>query len=365
MSNNFLLKLKLLARKVLPIWLRNILNIGWWRWKIYQRRISLILFSQYWYDFRRFEYHSGSVRGLHNRATLAASMIMDYHRIEKGLSLKLPRLGFGSEWIISRFIPNIKTYIVLYGQDKLVNICQSVLQSYKEFHQEQQHILPQFFAEIKVLEKIINDVQSRTDSIKGEGGTITVYREQILKDSSIDLMSFVQSRHSIRHFYDSPVSREIIKQAIKISSFTPSVCNRQPWYIYIYEDYQSIEQLFQLQNGNSGFGEQVKTVLLVTGDISQMLSIGERNQCFIDGGMYSMSLVYALHSLGLGTCCLNLSIDSKTDLSLRKIAKIRDCHTPLMMIAVGNLPSDFQVAVSPRKSISETVDWLKLETQIN
>lgn len=334
---------------------------------IYQKRMSLILFSQYWYDFRRFQYHSGAVRGCHNQETLIALMTMDYHRIEKGLSLKSPRLGFGSEWIISRFIPNIKTYIVLYGQDKLVNVCQSVLNSYKEFHQEKQHTLSQLFSEIEVLKKIISDYQSSTDLIKGEeeGGIITVNREQILKDSSVDFMSFVQSRHSIRHFDDSPVSREIIKQAIKISSFTPSVCNRQPWYIYIYEDAQSIEQLFKLQNGNSGFGEQVKTVLLVTGDISQMLSIGERNQFFIDGGMYSMSLVYGLHSLGLGTCCLNLSIDSETDLSLRKIAKIRDCHTPLMMIAVGNLPSDFKVAVSPRKSISETVDWLKLEPQIN
>jgi nitroreductase len=55
-------------------------------------------------------------------------------------------------------------------------------------------------------------------------------------------------------------------------------------------------------------------------------------------------LVYALHSLGLGTCCLNLSVEYKRDQALKQSADIPDTELIMIMIAVGNLPERLKVA---------------------
>lgn len=71
--------------------------------------------------------------------------------------------------------------------------------------------------------------------------------------------------------------------------------------------------------------------------------------------MFSMSLVYGLHSLGLGTCYLNWSVKNKQDKELKMIAGIPDSDLVIMMITVGYLPEEFKVAQSPRKPLKEVL----------
>ena len=79
----------------------------------------------------------------------------------------------------------------------------------------------------------------------------------------------------------------------------------------------------------------------------------ERNQSFIDGGFFGMSLVYALHYLGLGTCCLHWSVNYKKDNKLRKLVKIKDSENILFMILVGHLPTKLKVAKSERIDLND------------
>ena len=57
----------------------------------------------------------------------------------------------------------------------------------------------------------------------------------------------------------------------------------------------------------------------------------ERNQGWIDGGMFAMSLIYAFHALGIGTCCLNWAVDSRTDRTLRSVVSMPDHEAVIMM----------------------------------
>ena len=114
-----------------------------------------------------------------------------------------------------------------------------------------------------------------------------------------------------------------------------------------------MSDLFELQNGNRGFAEFVNRLIMVSADLQGFTSEGERHQAWTDGGMFSMSLVYALHSLGVGTCCLNLCHGVKTDKAMKKAAKIPASEVLVMMIAVGHLPGKFKVAASPRKPLQE------------
>ena len=76
---------------------------------------------------------------------------------------------------------------------------------------------------------------------------------------------------------------------------------------------------------------------------------------WVDGGLFSMSLVYALHSLGIGTCCLNLCVPASADRKLHRITGIPDSEAAIMMIAAGHLPERLQVAESVRRPVSETL----------
>jgi nitroreductase len=88
-----------------------------------------------------------------------------------------------------------------------------------------------------------------------------------------------------------------------------------------------------------------------------MMNSAERNEIWVDGGMFSMSLVYALHSLGLGTCCLNLCQNASEENRLRALVGITPHHSPVMMIAVGNIPETLSVAHSQRKLVKEVLTW--------
>ncbi len=64
-----------------------------------------------------------------------------------------------------------------------------------------------------------------------------------------------------------------------------------------------------------------------------------------------MSLVYALHSLGLGSCCLNWSVEKEHDEKLHAVTGIPASEMVIMMIGVGALPDSLQVAQSPHKPV--------------
>jgi hypothetical protein len=107
------------------------------------------------------------------------------------------------------------------------------------------------------------------------------------------------------------------------------------------------------QNGNRGFGDQVNKVIVVTTDLQAFVTPGERNQCWIDGGMFSMSLIHALHSLGVATCCLNWSVEMDIDRAMRVSAGIPECEAVIMLIAIGHYPAHLRVAQSARKRLTD------------
>ena len=107
--------------------------------------------------------------------------------------------------------------------------------------------------------------------------------------------------------------------------------------------------------GSRGFGECIDVVLVMTSDRRAFTTVGERNQCWVDSGMFAMSVIYALHSLGLGTCCLNWSLTSDRDQQARQVFSIDDSEAISMIIAVGHIPETLKVAASPRLPVAEVM----------
>jgi nitroreductase len=275
---------------------------------------------------------------------------MDYHRLEKGLALKEPRVGFGAD-VIGRLIKFIPEYQEKYGSDKTILVTLNCLEAYYCFNLIQGIDNQELHQKIQIFKNNVD--KNQTNFL--EGGIFDTTKADILQKGKIDLADFFNSRYSIRHFSENEVDIALIEQAVKMAQKTPSVCNRQSCRVYMFSNEESKRKVLSYQNGNRGFGDQASKVLIVTSNIEHFTSIGERNQGWIDGGMFSMSLVYALHSLGLGTCCLNWSVEYKKDKALKLEAGIPDTDLIMMMIAVGHLPENFKVAQSPRKRLDEVL----------
>lgn len=266
-------------------------------------------------------------------ANLEALISIEYHRLEKGLSNANRRASFGvdaAERLCAALAVansrNLITSITLYATE--------VLDSYRQ---------------------VILGLPSDAIGV----GWKTLSRSDIHAASSIPSIDFFSSRHSVR-FFDSlnPPSLHQIREAINLASYTPSVCNRQSWRVMICESEHSRQVALGLQNGNTGFGHYASHVLIVASDRACFASIGERNQAWIEGGLFAMSLVYALHSLGLGTCCLNWSVDNCRDSELKQALDIPSSYAVAMMIAVGSLPEWIKVAESRRRSTNELIKIL-------
>lgn len=304
------------------------------------------------YDHRMYAAGSGLFRADRHPPSVEASLIKAYHRVEKGLALRDPRPGFGKDAVET--VLQCISQLLRSGQVPLeaARACRA-LDEYVRFNK-------QVGADIGWMESRLSALrhqlpQGLTDQ---QGGTIAVTRDSIHAASRLDLRPFFASRYSVRQFAAQDVDSALVLRAVEMAQKAPSVCNRQCAMVYAVYDPTKMQSLLQLQNGNRGFGEQAGCLLLVTARLDTLLSVGERYQGWIDGGLFAMSLIYALHSLGLGSCCLNWSVEPEADRALKQRAGIASDQQIIMLIAVGHLPDQLTVAQSPRRPIEQVLKTL-------
>jgi len=302
------------------------------------------------YDLRRFLKYSAQFNSK-KKFSYEARLIMEYHKIEKALTLPNVRKGFGKTVVLNLIKESI-LYYKKYGYNSLLRVVVDSLNKYKELHLNFED--PEVLKLIEGINQVTKEVAQYDEKKNKIGGVTLKYKNKI--DSVVSTFSFEEfasCRYSIRDFTEKKVSNELILKAINISLLAPSACNRQAWKVRQFKE-EKKNEILKLQNGNRGFTESIDTVLFITGYVSAFFSY-ERSQVFIDGGIYSMVLMYALHSLGLGTCALNTSFTKNEDKAIRKKIKLEKDEVPILMLAVGHLKDNFYIANSHRKKINEVL----------
>jgi nitroreductase len=310
-------------------------------------RNSLSLLSLSIYDIGTYHAAAGCFRSRH-RGPMEARLFMLCHAVEKGLSLPEPRPGFGND-LVRTLLMETSAYLTLHGGDSTTRMVLNVLAEYFEFNKTNGNDLPD-------LRCRLDDLAGRHGSacLHGDGGSIKVTRQAISEGAALDFAAFLNSRHSIRRFASTRVSLDIVASAVRMAQRTPSVCNRQSGCVFLLDDPEKMQRLLALQKGSRGFAHQIDRLLIVTSRMDTFLSAEERHQQWIDGGMFAMTLVYSLHSLGIGSCCLNWEVGPSPDRTTKRALRIPAEHAIVMLIAIGTLPDDILVTQSPRRAL-ETV----------
>lgn len=190
-------------------------------------------------------------------------------------------------------------------------------------------------------------------------GAIDCMKEDFEKGILPNPEQFFFSRHSLREFKNEIVSDVVIERAVKLAMKTPSVCNRQAWGIYHASDQELKDIVLTYQAGNKPFGSSIPNLMVIATDLKAFFSGSEHYQHWIDGGLLSMSLMYAFHSLGVATCALNWSQTPVNDKALRKYLNIKPHNTIIMILAIGYPNVTNKVCVSARRPIEEVFELEK------
>jgi nitroreductase len=270
---------------------------------------------------------------------LEARITKAYHSIEKGLAYDKIRLGFG-ENVLKELNRLLETYEKL-GFPLDAHCYQTAidnLSKYLEMHKSKDFDIP--------------GLKHRADNkakLNDLGGVASLDKSRVLSELKLPFNDFFMSRHSVREFSDEPVEMNSILSAIKLATKTPSACNRQSWKTRIIVDPSLKKLVEQNQNGNRGFGERIDKYLLITTDTRYFAKPRERNQQYIDGGLYAMSLLLSLHFEGIATISLSASLTTKQEKNLRSGLGIKEYENFVMFIGVGNYPETLKVPKSSRR----------------
>lgn len=312
-----------------------------------QYNIRVKLKKAYLNDFDRYVRYS-EIKSADTNQKLIGKIIRRYHVIEKGLTMPETRIGFGEKAIAELCKDCIDYYNKKYDLDDEQYLhAISVIFEYEEFHKNFSYKLKneiiQYIQKIKEISKI----QIGSSQYK------TTY-DEYFKFSNSPFMEFSQSRYSVRNYTDLDVPVNLIYDSLEIARKTPSACNRQGWRTYVFTNQKQILEILDVQGGNRGFGHLTNKLIVICAEIGVFTGIGERNQAFIDGGMFAMNLLYSLHFHKIATCILNCSNSIEKDLKLRALCNIKESEVFIAMISCGIPPQKFNLTISKRYEIKKT-----------
>ncbi|MEA4918558.1 nitroreductase family protein [Proteiniphilum sp.] len=299
------------------------------------------------YDFYRFSKYSNNPLNCYERKQLQSKITISYHDLERGLSLKEPRPGFGVK-AATELIRLLNFYFDKFGKDDLTDNVIDVLNEWISYNSNNNKCL-------SIFEGIRFELKEKCNESL-TGGTVT-YRDFKPEIHSFNYSAFVKSRFSLRNFGPERIPDEVIKKSVEISIYSPSACNRQPVKIHVLKNKSDIIELGKLQGGTNGFVESIDKLIIVTADLRTSIYYKERNQHYVDGGVFAMNLLLALHSLGVGAVILNWASDPKTDKQTYNLLGIPKRETIVVRIAVGSYPKNFKVPKSLKRKPDEILVW--------
>jgi len=285
--------------------------------------------SEFLLDRKRYSKFSTPKDTLYHTATrqfeFQTQVDRDVHRVEKGLALRSPKRPFGKD--LKTRLEFLRVKVAKHDPTSAQTITRA-----------------------------LEDLNSWNNGDTASEVSAPEYTKYILP-TDFDLDDFFWGRKSLRVFSDCPIDRNLITKAVDLARNTPSVCNRQSWRVYAVDAPDLLGKVLPLQNGNESFRSEIKMALIITSDLQKFSRAGERNQVWIDGGLFSMSLAWALHGLGLGTCMLNWSVNNSQSELVRSAVNISQSEEIIMFMAVGHPEEGTRYARSEKKPTAELLFW--------
>ena len=315
----------------------------------------LRMLTNYWKDFFLYVRFSNVFWEKESLEKIEAKIILHYHAIEKGFLHEKLKLGFGRERILK-----LHTYLALDlirdNRDRSqIFAAYQIICKYYEVHEANNFKISDYYTETQYnsYSDLLGDKFDRNYR-----GVIEYQRDNFYLKNQESFDEFSESRKSIRTFNGELVDHKLIEKAVKLALNAPSVCNRQATRVYLLEDSEKIKAALRIQGGFSHFLDDVKQLLIVTNDRKYYYTIGERNQFYIDGGIFLMNLLYSLHFYQIACCPANWGKEISHERRLSQFVSIPESEKIICMIPIGIATDRFRVTLSKRRTVDEVIRHL-------
>ena len=291
------------------------------------------------------------------RSIVSSELLFQYHKLEKGLVMPGPKRLFGlaPARAVMGIIKKWQILEIVEVSDSVYLGAIGTLQSYHD-RIESYNLDPddRILPELKLfLENHICERNSFTTPCK------LIQLNNTEDDFSEQFTLLMNARRSVRTFTEKSVSQELLTKAVHISQLSPSVCNRQPVRVTIISDSGMKNKLLSHQNGNIGFGHLAPHVAVITTDAHCFFGATERNEPYVDGGLFAMSFILALKAHNISSCCLNWCVTPKTDKAAHKLLNLDQSLRIIMLVAVGYAADETYVPRSPRRDLDDVLSFIQ------
>lgn len=283
---------------------------------------------------------------------IECQLILDYHSVEKGLLFKETKARFAQQRILNLH-PSLSLEIIKNNVSRSqIRVAYQVMCEYYELHQKLDADISDYYTQTQYedYKKILGDTY--TSKFKG---AIDYQKDEFYSHVTGNFSIFSHSRKSVREYTGELVPNELIEQAITLALNTPSVCNRQACKVYLLEDKARIDKLLAIQGGLTGYTQNINQVLLLTVDRNYFYTVGERNQFYIDGGMFLMNMLYALHFYKIANCPANWGKLIQEEKQLSGIVDLPESEKIICVVPIGVAKDEFRVTLSQRRELNEVL----------
>jgi len=211
---------------------------------------------------------------------------------------------------------------------------------------------------IKWSEKILKEYEKHSQS----GWVCPYIGTPEEKDDSINILSFLKQRRSIRVWKDEPLDYSEIIKLIDAARWAPSSCNRQPLHFLVINKKELIWKITKTIRGGTPFFSKAPVFIIVLVDARNYNLPQEKYTIYQDAAAAIQNMLLMAHNIGIGACWASYVSDSgviinerevRTELDIPRYFKIAG------LVAVGR--SNERVCVIPRKEIEKLISFNKMK----
>ena len=298
------------------------------------------LLHEKWYEVIILTKYIANGNRYNDKNKLHTDLAIRTHALEKGMSIGSVRIGFGQPKALA-LLDDLQHYLSLGGEKTFVGESCSIINKYILFNE-------QIGANMTNVKSKLHEFCETNDiSLSDLGGIYVLDKHTTNLRSKDSFNIFSQSRFSVRDFGSERIPLARIEKALALAEKTPSACNRQSWKIYVYADNILRNRMFSLQGGCKGFSEDMQYAILICGDI-RGYNINELSQVYVDGGIYAMNLLYALHFEDVAAIPLTMAHKQNMIKRIKREMGLPENEMPILLVGVGSYKESYKVAVSQR-----------------
>lgn len=279
---------------------------------------------------------------------IESEITLRYHSIEKGFLHNPIRYRFAKERVEELLdylkFDDVNIHIKdVQIQSAILNLC-----VYYELHLSNNIDISDYYT-IEEYEHLKSNLTIKEQPVKSH--TSSEYFNFRLSNFE----QFSKSRCSVRSFTGEKISIDVFQKVVKLANQAPTVCNRQGVSVNLIENKEKIDEILSIQGGLKGYSESLSQLIVLTSDRNYFYSIGERYQLYIDGGIYLMNLLYALHYYEIAACPAHWGMPIEADIKVQKIIGLNDSEKIICLIAIGKPVDKFKTTLSLRRLYNENL----------